>query len=462
MKGLSVVTWSIVLLAATGWGQDPSSPPVPAFGSDTDVSSSELPYTEALQPPIPVRGMQMPLTFSSDTERSNFVMGSLRFAAGFDDNVLGTSSGHVSDMTYMILPSVDVGQSRERWTWDFGYSPGFTMSQRLTQTNEAAQALHLLFAYRLSPHITAQIRDNFEKTNSLFSGVLDNTAVAGPGPLQQSNPSVVTPQVERTGNSSGLDLTYQVGANSLVGASGYFYFVNYGRPASVAGQTYALIDSRSEGGDSFYAHRFSNRHWLGLTYNFQRLLFDPGDQTDVNRALFFYSISGESPITFSIWAGPERATSVIPGSLTTGNSPASSATRWNPATGAILSWQGRRTSFRVEYSRQTSDGGGLAQAVRLQGVDGEVRQRLSPRWTFSVGSGYGKNNPLNAALGYPPYHSIRSNAGFEYVLTDSLQFGFHYGRDQLTYDYPSSVQLSSNRNRAWFSASYSFSRPLGR
>ena len=85
--------------------------------------------------------------------------------------------------------------------------------------------------------MTAQIHENFEKANSLFSDRLGGTPVVGPGPLQQPNAFVVTPLADRTANTTGLDLTYQFSASSLVGASGDFYFVTYNTPAGSTSQS---------------------------------------------------------------------------------------------------------------------------------------------------------------------------------------------------------------------------------
>ena len=456
MKRRIILAIAISILGTSGWGQNVNSDPAPAFGT-------ELPYTEVLAPPMPVTGLHRALAFSSETPRSNFLMGSLKFGVGYDDNVFSTPSDHISDVSYLVLPSIDFAQSRGRWNWDFGYSPGFTINQRVSQRDETAQNLHLLMAYRLSPHVTAQLRENFEKTSSLFSGLLDSSPAAGYGSLQQPNTSVITPLANRTGNTTGLDLTYQLSASALVGASGDFYFVNYDVPTESSTPSTGLIDSRSWAGNGFYARRFSNRHWAGVTYTFQRLLFNPGDKADVSRTLFFYSISTGSHVTLSVWAGPEQAMTSLPSSTSSFAGAAGSQTRWDVAGGAALSWEGRRTSFRAGYTRQTTDGGGLAQVVQLQQVDGELKQRLNKRWTATAGLGYAKNNPLSATgSGYSPYRSWLGSAGFNCHLTDNLGFDLTYGRDQLRYEYATPPVVSSYRNRAWFSISYSFVRPLGR
>jgi hypothetical protein len=317
----------------------------------------------------------------------------------------------------------------------------------------------MLLNYRLSPHVTAQIRENFQKTNSLFSGFLDGSAI-GPGPLQQPNTSAITPFADRTGNSTGLDVSYQFSPSSLIGVSGNFSFTNYDAPVTTTAG-YALTDSRGWGGHAFYGHRFSNRQWAGLTHNFERLLFDPGYRTDVHRPLFFYSLPAGSHVTVSMWVGPELTQNVVPAGLQMGTSSATQD-RWGVAAGAELQWQGRRTGARLSYLRQTSDGGGLTESVHLQQFGGEIRERITQRWTISASLGYAHNDPLNIVNGAVPYRSWIGNAGLECNLTNNLGFSLRYGRDQLEYDYQGLPKELSNRNRAWVSVAYSFSRPLGR
>ncbi len=448
---------SLILLAGVGWAQDKDSHTVPSRAISTEVS-----YTTVLTPPLPVSSLPRPLTFSSETERSNYITGRLQLGAGYDDNLLGQPSNHIDGVSYIIAPSVEIGQTRERWNWDFAYSPGFIINQKIVQRNETTHDLLMVFDYRLSPHVTARMHNAFQKSNTLFYGLLERGTPNEPGPLQQPNTSVVTPFADRVENTSGLDLSYQFSASDLVGASGNFNFVNYDANASVISATSALINSHAWGGDAFYAHRFSNRHWAGLTHSFQRLLFDPGYRTDVNRTFLFYSIATGSHVTFSVWAGPEQTSSVMAITLLSVPNETSLQVRLGVAGGADLRWEGKRTTTRMAYTRQTTDGSGVAQAVRLEQVNGEIWQRFTKRLTGGVSLGYAKNNPLNAANGTVPYHSWLGNVKLDYRLTDNLAFALQYGRDQLSYIYSSAPTVLSNRNRAWASISYFFSRPLGR
>jgi len=301
VNGHIVLTSIFLLLAGRSWAEEPATnPPQPALGA-------QLPYTEVLTPPLPVNGVQMPFALLSESSRSNFIRGDIQLGSGYDDNALVTPNNHVSNVSFLVLPRIEVRQNRERLSLDFVYSPGLTINQHLSERNQTAQSLDFTMNYRLSPHVGLQLRDNFAMTNNLFSGLFGNTP--GPGPLQQSNSSVITPLADSTSNNSGLGLTYQFRASSLVGVSGNYYFVNYGSVAGANGGS-GLIDSRSGSAAGFYAHRFSNRHWVGVTYNFQQLMFYPGGRTTIPRALGFYSI----PRAYHLLLPPGRDRNIPPAS----------------------------------------------------------------------------------------------------------------------------------------------------
>jgi len=440
----------LICVSLTAIGQtSPGASPQPAFGS-------ELPYTEVLTPPLPVAGVRTPLRLSSESPRSNVISGSIAVSAAYDDNMLASPTHRVGDFSYLVFPSLEIVQTRERWSWDFGYSPGFTFNQRLNERNQSAHDLHFLFGYRLSPHVNLQLHDNFNKTTNLFSDFLSSSNPQ-PGLVGQPNTSLVVPLSNRTGNTSGLDLTYQFGIDSMVGASGRYYFVNYGQLPGTSGPNYSLIDSRSWNAEGFYAHRFAHRHWLGVSYNFQRLNFDQGYRTDVQRTFLFYSVDVGARMNFSLWAGPERSTTFLP---VLSIASQVSAAHWHGAGGMSWTWQGPRNGFGVGYTRQTSDGGGLAQAVIMQQATAEYRRRMTQRWTAILGGSYAKNNFVGSTL-VPALRTWTGNAGFDFQLTDHWGTSLRYARNQQEY-VDAIPSLSANRNRAWVSVSYSFSRPLGR
>lgn len=439
-----------------------SAPLLASAASPEQAASggAELPYSEPLSPPAIASGVRPSLSVGSESTRSNFLSGNFQVTAGFDDNVLA-SSNRLTDFSYLFAPGIMFNQTRERWNWTLAYNPGFTINQRLSERNQSAHNLNLDLTYRLSPHVALQLRDTFQKTSDLFSGVLSTPLVSESGPLQGPNQSLITPLAQQTGNTSGANLSYQFSASSMIGGGATYYFVNYDDVAGASSAPSGLIDTRSFSADGYYAHRFSSKQWLGMAYNFQRLTFDFGGQTTIHRALMFYSIPFGSRVTLSLWGGPEYATSdsasVAPSTTVV------AMTRWSGSGGATLDWIGVHTGFRAEYMRRINDGGGLYQAVTMQQANAALRRQLSARWTGGLGFSYATNDPLNNLLSSTANTRVLSaNAGLGYRLTEDLNLGLQYSRDHQQYPgiVPSPGTVS--RNRALLSLSYSFSRPLGR
>lgn len=447
----------VLFAAAVAWTQsqpqDRQAPP-PA------VADTLLPYSEPLSPPGIVTRDRAPLTFASESERSNFLTGSLGIAAVFDDNILPTNSSQISDTSYLFAPGLDFSQTRGRWRSLFSYRPGLVVNQRFSERNQSAHSLNADFSYGLSPHVTLRVRDTFDKTTSLFSGFGVGTGTPGAVTLPGPNTSVITPLVERTGNTSGVDLAYRYSRDSMIGAGATYYFVDYGNPYSTPGTSSSLINSRSLSADGFYAHRLNNRNWLGATYGFQRLNFGGGSRTDVQRVLLFYSLPLRGQVDISFWAGPERHTTYFGMTVPVG---VDAGSNWSTAGGAEFSWRGQRASFRALYGRQISDGGGVSQSIRLQQGSGEARYKLSAKWTGSLGISYAINEPLDKTLAQGTKIQILSaSAGVGYEIGKNLILSAQYGRDRQEYPDAVSTIGVANRNRALLSLSYSFTRPLGR
>jgi hypothetical protein len=193
-------------------------------------------------------------------------------------------------------------------------------------------------------------------------------------------------------------------------------------------------------------------------------MFNPGGHTTIHRILGFYSLTVGAHMTLSFWAGPQYSTSFVSNVLVPQPSAGTLAlpSQWSPAAGAMFDWQGSHTSLHAEYSKQISDGGGLAETVTMQGVDAEIRRRLAARWTASVRGAYTRNDPLHTLSTSAPLRSFQGNAGIEYRITDNLGVSILYGRQQQRYEYALLPSATANQNRVWFSLSYAFARPLGR
>jgi len=436
-----------------------SSPPSSA--EVTEESSAELPYSEPLTPPSIATGIQTLLVTGGEASRSNFIGGNLQFSAGFDDNAFASSSSRkVSDVSYLFSPGIMFAQTRTRWSWDLAYNPGFTINQHFSQANQSSHNLSSDLTFRVSPHVTFRLLDNFQKTSQLFSGVSSGPTGSDTAPLQAPNESFVTPLSQFTGNVTTADLGYRFSRSNIVGVGGTYYLRNYDEVAGSPTGSTNLVDTRSILGNAYWGHQLSNKQWLGAAYNFQKITFQIGGDTLIYRVIVFYAVPLWSGSNLSLWAGPEYSSNdAIPSLIPQG---ATSGSRWSPAGGVAFDWQVKHTGFRAEYSHRTSDGGGLTTAVEQQEIDVGLRHQLSARWTASADVRFGNNDPLQQLAGSVGSTKIISGlVGINRQIRNNLSFSAQYGRDHQAYGDASS-QAPTNRNRVVVSLSYSFIRPLGR
>ena len=216
--------------------------------------------------PAPVSGEGYSMGFTSET-RSNYLSGGLIFSTAYQSDVTTGSNGQpISDVSYSILPTISLDQTRSRLHWVFTYSPGFTFYQKTTSLNQANQNLGVNLSYRLSPHVTLSLRDTFQQSSSVLNQ--PNTDLQQPvsGGVSVPNYSVIAPNAEVLTNTANATLTYQFAANAMVGASGTFGNLYYPNQSQVLG---LANNSSSKGGSGFYSHRLSKMHYIGVTYQYQ-------------------------------------------------------------------------------------------------------------------------------------------------------------------------------------------------
>jgi hypothetical protein len=362
----------MVLSAAPIWAQVASTGAEPAAtGLESSVSS------DAMVTPAPISGEGYSMGFTSET-RSNYLRGGLVFGSAYDDNVSAEANGKpISDLSYSIWPTISLDQTRSRMHWLLNYSPGFTFYQKTSSLNVVDQNLGVDFKYRLSPHVTLNLRNSLMKTSNILNQPNQGFTQPVSGGVSAPNDSVIAPIADMLRNTANATLTYQFSANGMVGASGTFTNLHYLDQAQVPG----LFDSVSRGGSAFYNHRLSKMHYIGATYQYQMFLAYPTvgqSETQVHSALLFYTLYLKPTLSISLFGGPQYSD--------TSQFGVPSSTSWTPAAGASMSWQGRLTSFAASYSRRINDGGGLNGAVQSNGVDGSLRRQLTKALSASIGA----------------------------------------------------------------------------
>lgn len=444
-----------VLASVPAWTQSMTTQSTNA-AADEAVSTT-IAEDRMLTPP-PVSGQAYPVALDSE-EHSNTLHYGLAFNTGYDDNVLGSASGHpVGDLHYSLWPTIGVDKTTSRLHWDFTYAPGFTFYRRISNRNAADQNAALTLQYRLSPHVTFSAQDGFQKSSSVFN---QPNLASGPvfGGGQGPNETVIAPLADRLGNSGNVGITYQYSANDMIGAGGVFSNLHYQDASQVPG----LSDAASQAGSAFYTHRISRKHYVGATYEYQRLMSYPvggNAETQTHSAFLFYTVYPNERFSMSFFGGPQRSDTVEPAVASLGL-PAFSSREWAPAGGASLDWRGRFISAAMGYSHAVSGGGGLRGAVKLDSASASIRLQFTPSLTASLSGLYANNQVLGYAAGMTNGHTNSGTATVERRIGEHLAVQLGYTRLHQTYSIPL-IAGAPDTNREFVSFIYTFARPLGR
>lgn len=416
-----------------------------------------------MQTPPPVTGQTYPTAFASE-ERANYLRYGVVFTPAYTDNALGgggSTSHPVSDISYSVAPTLAIDERTPRMQWVATYAPGFTFYQRLSTRNEADQNASLNFSYRLSPHVTFNAQDGFQKSSNVFNQPNFGSAGAVSGGGQVPNFSVIAPIADRLSNSGNVGLTYQFALNGMIGANGTFTNLHYPDPSQVPG----LFDSSSQGGSAFYSLRISKLNYLGATYQYQRLVSYPTaglSETQTHAVMFFYTMYPSTHFSMSFFGGPQYSDTVQP-PVPPLNLPTPEAKAWTPAAGASLNWQGRLSNISLSYSHVISGGGGLIGAVHMDNGSALFRQRIAKTLSGYISGTYTQNKIVGTfTAGANNGHSISGTASLEQQLGQHLSVTLGYTRLHQSYTGVPVVSVFPDTNREYVSISYQFSRPLGR
>ncbi len=448
----------LLLPVAPLWSQVDATPtaPVPAVTGAAPASNSDQMMT-----PPPVSGQSYP-TAPTSAERSNYLRGGVAFSSAYTDNALGSVNGHpVSDVSYSIWPTIALDETTSRLHIVSTYAPGFTFYQRESNLNEADQTATIDLQYRLSPHVTVSAKDGFQKTSSVFNQPDLTSALAVSGGTQVANFSVIAPIADLLSNAGNVGITWQFAANAMAGASGTFTNLHYPNEAEVPG----LFDSSSQGGSVFVTHRISKMHYVGATYQYQRLVSYPTlgqNETQTHAILFFYTLYASSRLSLSFFGGPQYA-DVGPQYANAQSVVVPGFQNWNPQVGGSMGWQGRVTSVAVSYSHMISGGGGLIGAVKLDSATASLRQQMTRKLSGSIAGAYAQSNVLGSALlGSDDGHTISGTVSLQQQVGERVSLQLGYTRLHQDYSGVAVLAQTPNTNREFVSISYRFYRPLGR
>lgn len=423
---------------------------VPVMQSQGGTANSYGEEPAGMLVPGVLTGAGYSVEFASEVPRTNYFNGSISFGSAYDSNATSQLTTQQSDVSYYVHPSIALKQSRARARWALSYSPGFTFYQHVTAVDRQDQNLGLQFNYRLAPHVTFWLQDQFLMTSNPLYQFSENTDASGNSRPPVS--AIVPPISDQRTNDARTGLTYQFGPNSMLGGSGSFYMLEFPKRSQVPG----LYDSTGRGAQVFYSHRMWSRHYISGSYQFQSFLSQPGDgETNGHTALLSYTLYMNEWASVSLFAGPEYARS-------TGNNLAPFES-WSPAYGASANLQGQRTSLGVDFAKRLSQGLGLSGATHSSAMTASVRRRMTKNITGSISGQYSENIVLNTVSASSTRgHMISGTASLDRAIGQHLAIELGFTKIHQTYATVPSASIFPDRDRGWISLSYEFERPLGR
>ena len=433
----------------------------PCLWSQVDTSGTEAaPHfgdQVPMQTPPPVSGQDYSTAFASE-DQSNILRAGLTLSTAYSSNVVG-SENPVSDVTYSVWPTLALDATTTRIHWVLHYSPGFTLYQRMSALNQGNQNVAVDFQYRLSPHLTASVRESFQAiTNPLNQpNPLSFTSVSGSAPA--ANIPVIAPVADQLTNAASAQLSYQFSADGMVGIGGSFNSLRYPNPAEAPG----LFNSTSSGGSAFYSRRLFTKYYLGISYQYQDVLASQAGalgkaqtRTQTQVVFVFCTVYLKPTLSLSFSAGPQHY------NATQASQPPSQS--WSPLAMVSLGWQGERTSLAASYSRVVTGGGGLTGAYHSNMGSASGSWQLNRTWNVGLSASYSLYTTLTPFFvgSSSGGHTVSVTASAQRPLGEHLSMQAGYTRLQQAYGGIAGLSAIPDTNREFISLSYQFARPLKR
>ena len=392
----------------------------------------------------------------AEMHRSDTLAVGFRFANEFDDNALNNNRSKQSNLMTVIEPRVTWKVSRTRLEWLLSYSNGFAISQQLPAYNSQSHSLDVGLGFRQTKRLRFSLKNSFLKSTNPF----DFFRAPSAGSLSQPNDSLLTATANRSSEQAGAEATYVLSRHSTAGVSGSLSSLRYSAAATNQFPLQFLGNESSTGGSIFYSLHVSRRQWARVDYGAQRIVFS-GRSSLVQNVFYTHTVSLSSAATFSVFAGPERATSDLSRAvrLSAGPISASPAT-WHWAGGGTYNWRTAGRHLTLGFYRKVSSESGLLGATWLSSVTAEWQQRITPRWTADLAGAYDHSKTLDV-----PRNDLSftwAAAGLTRTLKQGVSVEAKYWRVHQSTDTPGARSLVADHNRVSVSLGYDFKAQLNR
>jgi hypothetical protein len=424
-------------------------------GTGSTDGSKSTDADAQMQVPPPVNGQAYATEYLGESE-TNYWSGGVTVSSAYSTNITGNTTNPQGGMSFSVWPTLALHKTTDRSQLLLSYSPGVTVYQNVSAYNQADQNLSFKGKFALSPRISFNVEELFRQTSNVFDqpNPLGGLTVIGSVPPSQQ--AIILPIAEQITNTTGAQLTYQLGADSMVGASGSFGLFNYPNPSQAAG----LYNSQTASGSAFYSRRVHERYYIGGSYQFEHIFSYPlqgsfGTTTSQIQTVYgFVTIYLKPTLSISLSGGPQYYTAT--------QVPLPSSASWSPLVMASLGWQTERTTAALSWSRTVSGAGGLNGIFHTDSVAASINRQLSQSWSAGVTASYANYQTLTPFFlsSSPNGNTVVGTASVQRSITDNLnlQFGYAWAHQ----DYVQVAPIVPNTSRVFISVGYRFSRPLHR
>lgn len=367
-------------------------------------------------PPLLLPGEIPSPVNEEETYKGDVLTMGVGISTNVDDNALNDNRNKVLNVLTTVQPHFGWTGSHPRTEWTVNYRPGYSISHQLPIYSSRSQQLDSTFQWRPVRRLKLRLRESLLESTNPFDRLQSVEPAPGSPVINQPNSAILT-TARTSSQHAGLDLIYATGPHSIIGASGSFFEVNYKDPAS----SRAFGGASSTAGQLFYNRKISPRQWVGIDYNVRELTAHAPDSRSLVQNIFAtYSVMLRPHTVLAGFAGPERSTTHE--STLSATTPVRGSDHW--AGGATYSWSSSRSGIIGSFSRQISDGGGLAGIVRVSSARAQVRHEFVPRWAADLSLSYERNKTLSTATNTLTY--ISGACGLSHSLRPDLWIDVRY------------------------------------
>lgn len=409
---------------------------------------------QMMMTPPPVSTVPFGNTTLPDARIDYLSVGILVTPAYIDNVLPSPTQKPIGDTTVSIVPTVSMNRTTPRQTDIFSYSPSFTFYEPTSSLNTIDQSAAATFQYRINSQASVIISDNFLRTSNTFN---DSYPFSNPvtGSTLAPTPTVIAPFAEQMINTTGGELSYQIGRDAMVGGGASYSKFDLPNPQQAAG----LYNSDTTSTLAFYSRRIERAQYLGLFYQYSRNLTYPTNETSevqTHAILPFYTLYFNRVFSVSVAAGVQNV------GISGNASPASNS--WFPAVTASLGWQGTRGYLAASFFRYVTGGNGLFGALNSDILSGSGGWDLTQVWKASASISYSKISEV-ATITNATFTGGDALSGQVLVgRAFGERFNINFGYQHLNQNYAgiAAVVADPNSNREFGSVSYTFSKPMGR